>query len=154
MRKNTTLNFAGSFRDGRLQEAFLDRIASESNIFYHGPVEGDEKRKLLWNSHIFCLPSGYPPEAQPICILEAYAAGCIVLATNAGGIGDILQHGVNGYSIPVGDKAALRNYLELLISNMEEHKDITFRNHQEATEEYTEARFNQEVEEILLSCNV
>jgi glycosyltransferase involved in cell wall biosynthesis len=154
MRENTTLHFAGSFRDDRLQEAFLDKIAGESDIFYHGVVQGDEKRELLWNSHIFCLPSGYPPEAQPISILEAYAAGCIVVATNAGGIGDILRQAVNGYLIPMGDTAALKNCLESLILSIEEHKGIAFRNHQEAMEEYTETRFNREVEEILLSCNV
>lgn len=150
-REKTILNFAGEFRDCRLKIPFLNRIANENNIFYHGRVQGNEKLKLLWNSHIFCLPSSYPPEAQPICVLEAYAAGCIVLTTNSGGIKDIFQHEVNGYLIPVGDKIALRNYLELVISDIDKHKDFAFHNRQEALEKYTQNRFNQEVEEILLS---
>lgn len=150
-RKKTILNFAGEFGDCRLKIPFLSRIANENNIFYHGQVQGNEKLKLLWNSHIFCLPSSIPPEAQPICILEAYAAGCIVLTTDSGGIKDIFRHKVNGYSIPAGDKIALRNYLELVISDIYKHKNFAFHNRQEALEKYTQNRFNKEVEEILLS---
>jgi glycosyltransferase involved in cell wall biosynthesis len=150
-REKTILNFAGEFGDCRLKTSFLSRIPNENKIFYHGQVQGNEKIKLLWNSHIFCLPSSYSPEAQPICILEAYAAGCIVLTTDSGGIKDIFQHKVNGYSIPAGDKIALRNYLELVISDIDKHKNFASHNRQDAIEKYTQNRFNQEVEEILLS---
>jgi glycosyltransferase involved in cell wall biosynthesis len=150
-REKTILNFAGEFGDCRLKIPFLSRIANKNNIFYHGQVQGNEKLKLLWNSHIFCLPGSYSPEAQPICILEAYAAGCIVLTTDSGGIKDIFRHKVNGYSIPAGDKIALKNYLELVISDIDKHKNFAFHNRQEALEKYTQERFNQEIEKILLS---
>jgi glycosyltransferase involved in cell wall biosynthesis len=150
IREKTILNFAGRFADSRLKTDFLNRIANEKDIFYHGQVQGNEKLKLLWNSHIFCLPGSLPPEAQPICILEAYAAGCIVLTTNSGGIKDIFQHGVNGYWITVRNRIVLRNYLELLVSDINKHKNFAFHNRQEALEKYTQNRFNQEVEEIFL----
>ena len=152
-REKTILNFAGGCTDHKLKTAFLNRITNENNIFYHGQVEGNEKLKLLWNSHIFCLPTSYPPEAQPISILEAYAAGCIVLTSNAGGIKDIFQHGVNGYWITPGDKIALRNYLELVILDFDKHRNFASNNYHEAAEKYREERFNREIEKILLSLN-
>jgi glycosyltransferase involved in cell wall biosynthesis len=154
IREKTILNFAGKFADSRLKTDFLNRIVNEKDIFYHGQVQGNEKRKLLWDSHIFCFPTNYPPEAQPISILEAYAAGCIVLTTDSRGIKDIFQHGVNGYWITVRNRIVLRNYLELLISDIDKHKNFAFHNHQEAMEKYTENRFNREIEEILLSRNL
>lgn len=151
VRRKTILNYAGEFPDCKRKNYFLDRIKAEDNIFYCGPVQGREKIKLLWDSHIFCLPTSYYYEAQPISVLEAYAAGCLVLTTEKGGIRDIFKHGVNGYLVSVKDKAELRNYLELLVSEIGKYKSIAFHNYQEAIEKYTEDRFNREIEGILLS---
>jgi glycosyltransferase involved in cell wall biosynthesis len=147
-REKAVLNFAGEFKNRKLKTDFLKRIANENNIIYHGLVQGNEKRKLLWGSHILCLPTSYPVEAQPISILEAYAAGSIVLTTNAGGIKDIFKHGVNGYWTSTGDEAGLRNYLELLISDIDKYGSFAFNNRQDAMK-YTEDRFNREIGEIL-----
>jgi glycosyltransferase involved in cell wall biosynthesis len=152
-REKAVLNFAGKFQEHRLETAFLKRIANEKGIYYYGPVQGNEKLKLLWDSHIFCLPASYPPEAQPISILEAYAAGCVVITSNTGGIKDIFQHGVNGYWISPGNTIALRNYLELTISDFDKHRNFAFNNHHEAVEKYREDRFSREIEQILLSLN-
>lgn len=150
-REKATLHFAGEFPNYRRKTDFLNKIVGETDIFCHGPVKGQKKIKLLWGSHVFCLPTSYYYEAQPISILEAYAAGCIVLTTEKGGIRDIFKHGVNGYLVSVKDKAELRNYLELLVSEIGKYKSIAFHNYQEAIEKYTEDRFNREIEGILLS---
>ena len=145
------LNFAGEFPDYRSKTDFLNEAAGENNVFYQGPVQSEKKLRLLWDSHIFCLPTSCF-EAQPISILEAYAAGCIVLTTNKGGIKDIFSNGVNGYWIPNGDKTALKDCLELLILNIDKYKSLSFHNYQQAIEKYTESRFNREIEEILMGC--
>ena len=62
-------------------------------------VEGEEKRNLLKQSHIFCLPTFHKFEGQPISILEAYASGCIVLTTANGGINEIFKNGTNGFLV-------------------------------------------------------
>jgi len=151
-REKAILNFAGEFPDYQRKTDFLNKIKCEIDILYHGPVQGREKIKLLWDSHIFCLPTYYY-EAQPISILEAYASGCIVLTSDRGGIRDIFKHGVNGYWTNSGDKTGLRNNLYSLILDIDKHKNFAFHNRQEAIEKYTEDRFDREVEEILLECN-
>jgi glycosyltransferase involved in cell wall biosynthesis len=61
---------------------------------YHGDssaciiVDGPGKKNLFSEAHIFCLPTYYPYEGQPIAILEAFASGCVVITTNHSGISD------------------------------------------------------------------
>ena len=146
------LHFAGEIYSDKEKTSFLDKIKNKDDIFYHGPVAGIEERELLWKTHIFCLPTYYKYEGQPISILEAYASGCIVLTTNHGGIKDIFQDGINGFFIDIDiAKNKLREKLEMLIVNLDNHKHIAIYNRKEALDKYTEKRFCMEIEQILLN---
>ena len=68
-------------------EAYLKKY---SNIEYLGFISAGDKRKLLMESALFCLPTRYPTEAQPIALIEALCMGCIVVSTNLPGIVDTL----------------------------------------------------------------
>nr|CDF66397.1 Galactosyltransferase [Yersinia similis] len=115
-RNNLEINFAGSFESEHQKREFLKKIENISNIKYHGVVKGKEKRKLFSQSDVFCLPTYYPYEGQPISILEAYAAGCSVITTEHSGIYDIFTPEVNGLSVrkrkPVDIKDALLKLFE------------------------------------------
>lgn len=50
------------------------------------------------SSHLFVLPS--VSEGQPLTLLEAQAARVAVVATNVGGIPEILKHDINGLLVP------------------------------------------------------
>jgi glycosyltransferase involved in cell wall biosynthesis len=150
------LHFAGEIYSDKEKTSFLDKIKNKDNIFYHGPVAGNEKRELLWGTHIFCLPTFYKYEGQPISILEAYGSGCIVLTTNNGGIKDIFQDGINGFFIDIDididiAKNILREKLGMLIVNLENYKHMAIYNRKEALDKYTEKRFCMEMEQILLN---
>jgi len=149
------LHFAGEIYSDKEKVLFLNKIKNGDNIFYHGPVAGREKRDILWKSHLFCLPTYYRYEGQPISILEAYASGCVVLTTNNGGIKDIFQDGINGFFIDIDididiTKSKLREKLEMIIVNTNKYKHIAMFNFAEASEKYTEKRFCKEIEQILL----
>lgn len=150
VRGRAILHFAGEMYSDKEKTLFLNKIKNKDNIFYHGPVAGNEKQELLWKTHIFCLPTYYRYEGQPISILEAYASGCIVLTTNNGGIRDIFRDGVNGFFIDI-TKNKLREKLEMLIMNLDNYKHIAIYNFKEALEKYTAKRFCMEIEQILLS---
>ena len=46
-------------------------------------------------------------KGTPVSVIEAMAAGCCVVATRAGGTGDIVLNEENGLTVPVGDAEAL-----------------------------------------------
>jgi glycosyltransferase involved in cell wall biosynthesis len=89
-------DFAGGFEKEQDKRQFLARIKLLPQVHYHGTVSGEKKRRLLSDAHLLCLPTYYPYEGQPICILEAYAAGCAVITTDHSGIRDIFSDGKNG----------------------------------------------------------
>ena len=60
-----------------------------------------------------CLTSYY--EGFPLTALEAFAHGIPVIATRTVGISEIVEDGINGYIIEVGDEDSLFNLLERIV---------------------------------------
>lgn len=64
---------------------------------------------------LFLLPSEY--ESFGLAALEAMAAGTPVVATNAGGIPEIITHGKNGYLSEVGDVEKMSHQAISILDN-------------------------------------
>ncbi|MDQ7055525.1 MAG: glycosyltransferase [Persephonella sp.] len=59
-------------------------------------------------------------------LLQAMASGKVVLSTLAGGIGEYLKDGYNGFAVPVGDQEGLTKKMEKMLSlSKEEYKKIS-----------------------------
>jgi glycosyltransferase involved in cell wall biosynthesis len=56
-----------------------------------------------------------PEEPFGLALLEAFAAGVVVLAPNSGGTGEIVQHGSNGWHFSANDPVALGQRLWALM---------------------------------------
>jgi glycosyltransferase involved in cell wall biosynthesis len=141
------LDFAGKFPSEFQHKLFLQKIAGVDRIHYHGIVEGVRKKRLLAQAHIFCLPTQLL-EGQPISILEAYAAGCVVLTTGQTGIRDVFQDGVNGFEIQEKNAKSIQAVLEGIINIPEQIKQIALSNRKTA-EGYRTARFCSALEKII-----
>jgi len=157
-RKKIRLDFAGEFGSTGKENTFKQSIAKYRNVKYHGSVFSEKKRDILWDSHVFCLPTYYRYEAQPISIIEAYAAGCVVLASRSGGICDIMKEGVNGYFLEgisgkLESEKAISEIITNLISIYNEKKKNEYigrNNRKEAEKYYQKERFCVEVEKALM----
>ena len=95
------------------EEANLKALAKElgidDRIDYSGYVDNVED--YLKTASVFLLSSLY--EAQPLCVLEAMAAGKPIIATDVGGVSDIVTAD-NGILVPAGDTEAMAQAMEQL----------------------------------------
>lgn len=86
--------FAGNFfEDAERQyfQSFVRQHRLEKYVSYLGVVDGNRKAKLLKESSVFCLPTNYPIEGQPISILEAMVNGEYIISTKHGAIPDMVS---------------------------------------------------------------
>lgn len=91
------------------EEAPLRKLAMQLGIAdavrFVGPVFAEAKRALFESAEALLLPSH--SEGLPYTLLEAMAAGLPVIATPVGAIPDVVDEGVHGLLVPVGDTAAI-----------------------------------------------
>jgi glycosyltransferase involved in cell wall biosynthesis len=129
------IDFAGAFDGDADRAVFLDALKGEALLVYHGVVDAEAKRALFHQAHVFCLPTAHL-EGQPISILEAYAAGCVVAATGQPGIHDIFTSGRNGYEPATNTPSGIGNLLERLVADRDGLHEIASRNRRLAATEY------------------
>lgn len=84
---------------------FAASLGVAQAISLPGWVEGAAKDALLAEADIFVLPSYF--EGLPVGILEAMATGAPIVATNVGGIPDLVEDQRHALLVPAGDPAAL-----------------------------------------------
>jgi glycosyltransferase involved in cell wall biosynthesis len=143
------LDLAGAFESVRQHEALLARISADDRIQYHGPVAGERKRDLFHNAHLFCLPTYYPYEGQPISLLEAYASGCAVVTTGHSGIPDVFRDRVNGLQVAPRSVPDLRRALEQAVRDCQGLRQIARLNWATASTTYRAAEYQRAVSQII-----
>ena len=79
----------------------------------------DEKLKAMCYKacDIFCLPSTMMTECYPLTILEAMVSGLPVVASDIGGISDIIEEGKTGLLVEPNNSESLEQKLSFLLKN-------------------------------------
>lgn len=108
------LYLAGIWEDRGLQE---QASSLQEYVTDLGWVGGEEKQRYLRECDIFVMPSYF--EGQSVSILEAMASSCGIVASNTGGIPDMIIEGETGlFAIPK-DMGTLAEGLSKLLADPE-----------------------------------
>ncbi len=148
LRDVVQLDFAGAFESERQGAAFQAAIADFPTVKYHGVVRGTRRQALLRDAHIFCLPTYYIHEGQPLSILEAYASGCVVMTTDHSGIRDVFIAGGNGFKVEKRSAESVRHAIEAALANTVSLVDIALANRVDA-ESYRLDLFNDRLTKVV-----
>lgn len=90
-----------------------------NNVAFLGKT--NEVERVLCLSDLFLLPS--ETESFGLAALEAMAAKTPVISTNSGGLTEVVEHGVSGFTTAVGDVAAMAEFgIQLLLDDDLHHK--------------------------------
>jgi glycosyltransferase involved in cell wall biosynthesis len=106
--------------------------------------------ELLSRSDIVVLASRF--EGLPISIIEAMRAGLPVVATDVGGVSELVHDGVTGYLVPPSDVEALRSKIETLIKSPELRKKMGSAGRERFRERFAEAAMLQRTLEVYGQC--
>jgi glycosyltransferase involved in cell wall biosynthesis len=92
-----------------------NRVFENKIIFLNEITSLEQKLKVFSQSDIFVLPSY--SEGCPMVVLEAMSAGLPVVVTPVGALVEIIKDYKNGFFIPLGDAAELKNKILFLAAN-------------------------------------
>ncbi|MGC8970740.1 MAG: glycosyltransferase family 4 protein [bacterium] len=122
--------------DGEEKEN-LERLAKkldvEDRVFFLGALPN--ARFYFRNFHIFVLPSLF--EALGIVLLEAISQKVPVIATDVGGIPEIIEDSKTGLLVPPKDSTALAQAIEKLINSQELRVSLGEGGYRRYREEFT-----------------
>jgi glycosyltransferase involved in cell wall biosynthesis len=144
--KNIKLIIAGDGPDLEAAKKYVNK-KSIVNVKFLGHVSGNDKMKVLLESHVLMLPSY--TEGLPNVILEGMLYGMPVVARATGGIPEIVKQGINGYVSESFDPEIFAGYLTTLCSDINLYKTISERNHLIAKENYTSEKVRERVLRII-----
>lgn len=110
---NATLTIAGKGETAAYEDELKALAASDSRIRFSGYVKSDEHYK---NIHLSVIPSLWP-DTFPTVAFESCAYHVPVIATNRGGLPEIIKDGVNGIIINPSSQEVLENAILKLYDN-------------------------------------
>lgn len=131
--KNIKLKIYG---EGPLQkqlEAQIKSLNLQSNVFLMGRSE--DMKDTLANADLFVLTSNV--EGLPNALIEAMATGRPCISTNCKtGPLDIIDDGVNGIIVEVGNENALTNAIDYLLANVDKAREFAIKAKESAKEKF------------------
>ncbi len=103
----------------------LARIAGlEHRIRFLGRLPNREIARVLESTDVYILASVWA-ENEPVSILEALSHGVPVIATNMGGVSELVWPGINGWLVPPANVAALRDVLREAACNPDQVRRLS-----------------------------
>lgn len=118
----------------------------EERIKYIGIVSGTKKKELLIHSDVFVLPTSYKIEGQPLSIIEAMAAGNIIISSNKGCIPDMIED--NGYILEDPSALAIEETLHRILENTENRKKMGRNSREVYLKRYTLDKYIKKLSDI------
>ena len=118
----TALVIVGDGPERQKLEARVAELGLQNSVIFLGGQDNDKLPAFYADADIVAIPS--LKEATSIAGLEAMASARAVVATNVGGLPEIIEDGVNGLLVPPRDPEALALAITRLIETPELRKQL------------------------------
>lgn len=146
LRKNQEVHFLlvgdGEWR-ARLEDQIL-RSGYKEN--FH--LVGVQKDVIPYLNIMDIYMSSSEFEGLPIAMLEAMACEVPVVATRAGGIGEVIQEGVQGYLTGIDDWEKLNDFCLRILKDQNLYQKMAFEARKRVEEQFSMSRMVKELEDI------
>ena len=99
-----------------------DKLGLNDKVFFAGRRE--DVNNFLHNADLFILPTIKKGEGSPVALLEAMAAGLLVLASNVSGTKDILEDSKKCLFYPDNPDDLAKKAIALMEMDLENQLDL------------------------------
>lgn len=155
--KQKGYSFVCNFVGGETAEIDAARFAEEvvqrglnDMAVYLGKKYGVEKTEEYSKSDVFVFPT--LNEAFGLVLLEAMEHALPCIATDEGGISDIIDEGETGFIVCKRDSEALANKIEYLLVHPEERMRMGKNGYRKFNDKFTLRKFEESMVDILNDC--
>ena len=105
----------------------------EKNIKFVGLITGKKKEAFFKIADVFCMPSLF--ESFGLALVEAMQRGKLCIATDRGGMQEIIKNNINGLVIKAESSESIAEKIEFAYKNLDMHKKLQ-ENAQKTAEKY------------------
>lgn len=141
---NCKLLLVGNGPERPKAEKLAKNLAISNRVHFLGNVKNVQE--ILGKSDLFLLPS--EDESFGLAALEAMSCEVPVVASNIGGLKELISHGVDGYLIEVGDAKALAQYSLKILQDPRLQGEFGKNARQKVLKKYTPDKIVPEYEDL------
>lgn len=128
----------------------IEKQIKDSGFERNFHLVGVQKEVIPYLNSMDIYLSSSEFEGLPIAMLEAMACEVPVVATRAGGIGEVIQHGVQGFLCGIDEWEELEDYCLQLLQNPELHQQMSKSAREQVVKHFSMKRMVKELEDIYL----
>ncbi len=112
------------FENGKSMQSLIeDKLGSfKKQVVFTGALVKEDVNEVYRISRVNMVPSLW--ENYPTVVMEAMAAGSVVVASNAGGMGEMIEHNKTGLLFKSKDGVALAGAVNRLLDNEQERMNM------------------------------
>jgi len=139
---------------GSLLSELKDQVVKlniEDRVHFLGRVNNEEVPNLLNSFEIFCVPSVLDSESFGVAAVEASACGLPVIASNAGGLKEVILDGETGYIVEKRNANQLSDKIVNLLLDAELRKELGNNGRNRVIENYDWEKNVDDMEELYVS---
>jgi glycosyltransferase involved in cell wall biosynthesis len=124
-------------------KVLITRLGLEERVLCHGRVDDDELSKLFTLADIYLMPTTRQ-EGLPLTILEAMANGLPVIASDIGGISQVIENDEDGLLVKPGNVSELINAIRILKNDEEMRLEFSTAARKTIEDKYSKERMVDE----------
>lgn len=129
--------------------SFVEQHGLLDYVEFIGVKTGDEKWRTFSTSDVFCFPSYFESENQPLVILESMQFGLPCVASDWRSVSTMVEEGQTGFLVPIQDSEALADRIRFLIQHAELRATMGRRARERFLTRFTDAVWRSDMESVL-----
>lgn len=127
----------------RMQEK-LGSMVEDKKVIFMG--HRDDIQTILKCCDVFVLPTLH--ETLSIALLEASVEGLPLIASNTGGVPEIIENGYNGLLVEPGNINELHNAIEYLLTHKEKRKEFGYNSKKKVESKFSPATIEKKIDSV------